>query len=106
MKKPPIFKEEKPKRAWNEEGQSLVFFERLRVLLALAGRPRFRLLLWAPDFTVRLAVGRAVSMGVEIAVDLLRFSLWNVLTSLQRCWIAEAGSQVFSSSRKSFQEIR
>ena len=76
------------------------------MLLALAGRPRFRLLLWAPDFTIGLAVGRALSIGVEIAVDLLGFSLWKVLTSFQRCWIADAGSQVFSSSGKSFQEIR
>ena len=82
------------------------FLERLRVLLALAGRPRFRLLFRAPGLTVGLAVGGAVSTGVEVAVGLSGFSLWKVLTSLRRCWMAEAGSQVFSSSGKFFQEIR
>ena len=72
------------------------------MLLVLAGRPRFRLLLWAPGLTVGLAVGGVVSMGVEVAVGLSGFLLWKVLTSLRRCWIAKAGSQVFSSSGKSF----
>ena len=76
------------------------------MVLALAGRPRFRLLFRAPGLTVGLVVGGAVSTGVEVAVDLSRFSLWKVLTSLRRCWMAKAGSYVFSSSGKSFQDIR
>ena len=76
------------------------------MLLALASRPRYCLLFQAPGLIVGLAVVEAVSTRVEFAVGLSGFSLWKVLTSLRRCWMAEAGFQVFSSSRKFFQEIR
>ena len=80
--------------------------ERLWVLLALASQPRFCLLFRALGLTVGLAVGRAVSMEVEVTFGLSEFSLCKVLTSLRRCWMAKTDSQVFSSSKKSFQEIR
>ena len=47
-----------------------------------------------------------VSTKVEVAIGLSGFYLWKVLTSLRRCWMAEASSQVFFSSGKSFQDIR
>ena len=45
------------------------------MLLALAGRPHLRLLLWTSGLTISLAVEGVVSMGVEFAVGLWAFSL-------------------------------
>ena len=66
----------KPKRGL-ELGEigTQFFLEHLLVLLALAGWPRLRLLLQAPDLTVGLAIDGAVSTGVEIAIGLSGFSL-------------------------------
>ena len=66
-------------------GTQAKFLECLRVLLALADGPCLGILFWAPGLTLDLAVGRTVSMGVEVAVSLSGFSLWKVLISLLRC---------------------
>ncbi len=75
-----------------------LFLAHLLVPLALAGRPRFRLVIDASGLTVGLAIGRLESIGGEVAVGFSGWSQWKVLMSLQRCSIAETGSQVFSSS--------
>ncbi len=75
-----------------------VFLARLLAPLALAGLPRFRLVIEAFGLTVGLAIGRAESIGGEVAVGFSGWSRCKVLMSLQRCSTAEAGSQVFSSS--------
>ena len=73
--------------------------------MLLAGRPRF--CLGGPvGLTVGLAIGGAVSIAGEVAVGLSGWSLWNELMSFLRCWTAEAGSQVFSSSGYLFHETR
>ena len=70
-----------------------------------AGRPRFRLG-GLVGLTVGLAIGGAVSIAGEVVVSLSEWSLWNKLMSFLRCWTAEAGSQVFSSSRYPFQDTK
>ena len=55
---------------------------------------------------VGLAIGGAVSMAGEVAVGLSGWSVWNELMNFLRCWTAEAGFQVFSSSGYHFQETR
>ncbi len=75
-----------------------LFLARLLVLLALAGRPRFCLVLEASiGLTIGLAVAGAESIGGEVAVGLSGWSRWKVLMSLRRCSTTKAGSQVFSS---------
>ena len=69
------------------------------------GCPRFRFR-GLVGLTLGLAIGDAVSMVGEVAVGLSRWSLWNEVISFLRCWTAEAGSQVFSSSGYPFQETR
>ena len=68
----------------------------------VAGRPRFRLValvgLLLGRGIVGQAMGGAVSTGGEVAVGLLGLSLWKVPISFRRCYTADAGSQVFSSS--------
>ena len=70
-----------------------LFLARLLVPLALAGRPRFRLVLAsALGLTVGLAIGGAESIGGEVAVGFSGWSRWKVLMSLRRCSTAKAGS--------------
>ena len=93
MKKPPNFREEKTAEgSGTRRDRGSIFLERFLLLLALADWPRFYLLFWAPSLTVGLDVGGAISTGVEIVVGLSEFSSWKMLTSLRRCWMAEAGS--------------
>ena len=77
--------------------------------MLLAGHPRF-CLGGSKDLTVSLivglAIGGAVSIAGEVAVDLSGWILWNELMSFLRCWTAEAGSEVFSSSGYPFHETR
>ena len=73
------------------------------VAYLFAGRPCFRL---AGSLTIDLAIGGAVLMAGKVAVELSGWSLWNELMSFLRCWTAEAGSQVFSSSGYPFQDTR
>ena len=47
---------------------------------------------------VGLAISRAVLTGADVAIGLFRLSLWKVVTSFEKCWIANAGSQIFFSS--------
>ncbi len=75
-----------------------VFLARLLASLALAGLPRFCLVIEASGLTIGLAIGGAESIGGEVAVGFSGWSRWKVLMSLRRCSIAEARSQVFSSS--------
>ncbi len=51
-----------------------LFLARLLVPLALAGRPRFRLVIEAFDLAVGLAMGGAESIGGEVTVG---FSGWS-----------------------------
>ena len=83
-----------------EETEVQFFLERLRVLLALVGRPYLHLAVdrSGENLTVGLAVGGAKSTRGEIAVDLFGWSLWKVLSSFQRYYTVDIGSQVFSSS--------
>ena len=69
------------------------------------GRPYFRLR-GLGSLIVGLTIGGAVSMTGKVAVGLSKWSLWNVLISFPRCWIAEADSHVFSSSGYLFHETR
>ncbi len=85
-----------PKRGKKLEVQ--VFLARLLAPLALAGLPRFRLVIEASGLTIGLAIGRVESIGGEVTVGFSGWSRWKVMMSLQRCSTAEAGSQVFSSS--------
>ena len=77
----------------------------VRFVARPVGRPRFRFR-GSVGLTMDLAIGSAVSIVGEVAVGLSEWSLWNELISFLRCWTAEAGSQVFSSSGYLFQEIR
>ena len=72
-----------------------------RFLARLVGRPRFCL---AGSLTIGLVIGGKVSMVGEVTVGLSGCALWNELMSFLRCWTAEAGSQVFSSSGYPFHE--
>ena len=65
------------------------------MLLALANWPRFYLMLEASGLIVDLAIGKAKSIGGEIASDFFGCFLWKVVTSLQRYWMANTSSQVF-----------
>ena len=62
------------------------------MLLASAGWPCFHLLFRALGLTVGLAIGGAISIGVEVTAGLSGFCLWKVLTNLQRCWMVKADS--------------
>ena len=44
---------------------------------------------------VFLAISKAVSMEKKISIDFFRLFLWYAIVSLQKCWIANASSQVF-----------
>ena len=72
--------------------------------MAIAGLPRFCLAAegsekgLAVGLIVGLAFGGAELVGGEVAVGFSGCFLWKVLTNLQRCWMADAGSQMFSSS--------
>ena len=48
---------------------------------------------------VGLAMGGTVLMALKIAIGLLEWSLWNELMSFLRYWTANAGFQVFFSSK-------
>ena len=73
---------------------------RLLVPLALADWLCFCLVLavLAKGLTVGLAINGAESVSREVAVGFSGCSLWKVIMSLQRCWMANAGFQVFFSS--------
>lgn len=70
------------------------------------GLPRFCLVLESSALIVGLAIGLAISraefVNKKIAIGFSRYSLWKVITSFRRCWIANADSQVFFSSGYSF----
>lgn len=66
-------------------------------LLASASRPRFYLLVEVSSLIVGLAIGGAVLIGGEFAVGFSGCFLCKVVTSLQRYWMANTGSQVFFS---------
>ncbi len=61
-----------------------LFLVRLLVSLALASQLRFCLVLEAPglSLTIGLAISKVKSIGGEIAVSLLEWSWWKVVTSL------------------------
>ena len=90
----------KPKR----KSKVQLIFPRLLTPLVFVGLPYFCLAAdssrkdLAIGLTVGLALGGAELVGGEVAVGFSGCSLWKVLTSLQRCWMADAGSQIFSSS--------
>ncbi len=81
------------------EGVQL-FFARLLAPLVFAGLPRFCLAAegFRGALTLGLAIGGVELTEGEVAVGFSRCLLWKVLTILRRCWMADAGSQVFSSS--------
>ena len=56
-----------------------------------------RICLRGVGLTVGLAIGGAESMGGEIAIDVLGYSLWKQLISFLRCQTADKGFQVFFS---------
>ncbi len=91
-----LLSREGQKRDKKQEVQ--LFLACLLVPLALAGRPRFRLVIEAFGLTVGLAIGGVESIGGEVAVGFSKWSRWKVLMSLRMCSTVEAGSQVFSSS--------
>lgn len=50
------------------------------------------------DLILGLAIAGAESTSEEIAVGLSKYFLWKVVTSFQKCWMVNAGFQVYSSS--------
>ena len=81
----------------------MIFRKKAQVFLGfllvpfLAGRPRFRLVV-PVGLTVGLAMDGAESTEGKVAVGLVGFSRWNLLSNFWRCCIAEAGSHILSSS--------
>lgn len=67
----------------------------------LAGRPCYCFVasISFEGFVVGLAIGGAVLIGGELAVNLLGFSQWNLLSNFQRYCTAKAGSQISSLSK-------
>ena len=92
-------------RLKTQEKSNTARFFLARLLVLLAGRPRF-CLGGSVGWTIGLAIGGAVSIAREVPVDLSGCSLWNELMSFLRCWTTEAGSQVFSSFGYLFHESR
>ena len=56
--------------------------------------------------TVDPAIGGVVSIVGKVAASLSEWSLWNKLISFLRCWTAEAGPKIFSSSTYYFHKTR
>lgn len=71
--------------------------------MLLADRPCFQLLEF---LTKDLAVGRAMSTGGQVAISFSRCFLQNVLSNFQRHFTAKVDSQIFFSSRQSFNVIK
>lgn len=65
------------------------------MLLALANQLRCLLV----GLTISLAIGGVESIGQKGAVHFSEYFLWKAVTSFQKYRMANAGSQVFSSSK-------
>ena len=62
------------------------------LLVFLAGRPCFYLMVGLVSLIVGLAISEAELMGREIAAGFCECFLWNKLINFRKCCIVEAGS--------------
>lgn len=81
-----------------QKSKAQLFLAYILFLLVLVGRPHF-CLVEAFGLIVSLAISGAEIISVEVAINFSRYFLYKVVTSFQKYYIADIGSQVFSFSR-------